>query len=209
MKDTHLPRTQNANFNPDTGHTVKMRDESCPLVRRADAHVLGLEDMRIYHSKNGTLCCIATTWEYTYKNRMFQATYDSDRGIYTDCRILESPFDRDCEKNWTPIEGTDDVIYSWCPLMRDRSLIFTLPSQRRGSLDTSAGLQSRFNLYSIRARSGRSYTWLSIARHASTFTCLFVSVGISRQKVLACRLSSAQRRLNTALDVYQIRPLRP
>ena len=117
VKDTHLPRTQNANFNPDTGHTVKMRDESCPLVRRADAHVLGLEDMRIYHSKNGTLCCIATTWEYTYKNRMFQATYDSDRGIYTDCRILESPFDRDCEKNWTPIEGTDDVIYSWCPLI--------------------------------------------------------------------------------------------
>ena len=116
VKDNNIVRTQNVFFNSDTGEITKMRDDSVTLPRKVGAHIVGLEDVRVYHTKNGTLCCTATSWEYTEKIRIFHSTYDPVRGLYGDCRILESPGDQQCEKNWIPIEGTDDIIYGWSPL---------------------------------------------------------------------------------------------
>jgi tetratricopeptide (TPR) repeat protein len=115
VKDNHTVRTQNAVFDPVTGEVVKMRSVN-DLPRKPNAHIVGLEDVRVYHRKDGTLCCTATSWEYTEKIRIFQSTYDPARGLYGDCRMLESPLQQECEKNWIPIEGTDDVIYSWNPI---------------------------------------------------------------------------------------------
>ena len=116
VKDTNIVRTQNAVLNAETGEVVKMRDDSVTLPRKAGAHIVGLEDLRIYHSADGSLCCTATSWEYTEKIRIFQSKYDPVRGLYIDCRMLESPGNQECEKNWIPIEGTDDLIYGWSPL---------------------------------------------------------------------------------------------
>jgi glycosyltransferase involved in cell wall biosynthesis len=116
VRDNSTVRTQNAFYNPATGEFVKMRDESVQLARKPGAHIVGLEDVRVYRSKNGTLCCTATTWEYTDKIRIFQATYNPVQGLYSDCRILDSPGNQECEKNWLAIDGTDHIIYGWNPL---------------------------------------------------------------------------------------------
>ena len=116
VRENSTVRTQNAFYNPETGEITKMRDDSVLLTRKPGAHIVGLEDVRVYRSKNGTLCCTATSWEYTDKIRIFQSEYDPIRGLYANCRILESPDNQECEKNWLAIDGTDDVIYSWNPL---------------------------------------------------------------------------------------------
>jgi glycosyltransferase involved in cell wall biosynthesis len=116
VRENSTVRTQNAFYDPATGTIVKMRDDSVTLSRKPNAHIVGLEDVRVYHSKDGTLCCTATSWEYTENIRIFQSTYDPIRGLYSDCRVLNSPGNQPCEKNWLPVDGTDDIIYSWNPL---------------------------------------------------------------------------------------------
>jgi len=116
VRENGTVRTQNAFYDPETKETTKMRDDSVGLVRKPSAHIVGLEDVRLYHSKDGTLCCTATSWEYTDKIRIYQSKYDPVRGLYADCRMLDSPNDQDCEKNWLAIDGTDAVIYTWHPL---------------------------------------------------------------------------------------------
>jgi glycosyltransferase involved in cell wall biosynthesis len=116
VKENQTVRTQNAVFHPDTGELVKMRDESVSLNRKPGAHIVGLEDVRVYHNGDGALCCTATSWEYSDKIRIFQSLYDPVQGIYSQCRVLDSPLNQECEKNWIPVERTNDVIYSWNPL---------------------------------------------------------------------------------------------
>jgi hypothetical protein len=86
------------------------------LNRKPGAHIVGLEDVRVYHNGDGALCCTATSWEYSDKIRIFQSLYDPVQGIYSQCRVLDSPLNQECEKNWIPVERTNDVIYSWNPL---------------------------------------------------------------------------------------------
>ena len=109
-------RTENAVYTPSTGEVVKMRDSSVTLTRRPDAHIVGLEDVRVYTNSAGVLCCTSTSWEYTSKIRIFQSEYDPVRGLYSNCCILNSPNNQECEKNWLAIDGTDDIIYTWNPL---------------------------------------------------------------------------------------------
>ena len=116
VHENGIVRTQNAFYDPETKTITKMRDESVTLNRKPTAHIVGLEDVRLYHSKDGTLCCTATTWEYTDKIRIYQSKYDPVRGLYSDCRMIDSPNEQECEKNWLPIDGTDAVIYTWHPL---------------------------------------------------------------------------------------------
>jgi len=128
VRENSTVRTQNAFYNPATGESVKLRDDSVQLPRKPGAHIVGLEDVRVYHSKNGSLCCTATTWEYSEKIRIFQSKYDPIQGLYSNCRILNSPTNQECEKNWLPIDGTDDVLYQWKPLrvgvIQDNELVF-------------------------------------------------------------------------------------
>ena len=128
VSDNGIVRTQNAFYNPSTGEVTKMRDDSVPLTRKPGAHIVGLEDVRVYTNASGTLCCTATSWEYTDKIRIFQSEYDPVQGVYSNCRILKSPGEQDCEKNWLAVNGTDDIIYSWNPLrvgvIRDDELVF-------------------------------------------------------------------------------------
>lgn len=108
----HKVRTQNAIWTPE--ETIKMRDESVTIPRK-DKHILGLEDIRVYTNKTGELCFTATTAEYSEKIRVLRGKYHLN-GTYSDCEVLESPKKHECEKNWIPVNNTDDIIYGWNPL---------------------------------------------------------------------------------------------
>ncbi len=106
-------RTRNAVW--DGTHAIEMDDSSITLPRK-DARILGLEDLRVYPDASGTLRFVATSSEYSDSIRIVRGTYDLENARYTDCVVMESPLNASCEKNWIPVPGTDDVIYSWNPL---------------------------------------------------------------------------------------------
>lgn len=112
--DNHKVRTQNACYNPRDNTWIQMKDESVTLDRK-DSHIVGLEDVRVYSNGSGKLCFTATTKEYSDKIRILQGEYNPV-GTYSNCVVLDSPLNSECEKNWIPINNTDDIIYSWNPL---------------------------------------------------------------------------------------------
>ena len=119
MKDgfyspNHKVRTQNVVYNED-GTTIEMKDSSVTLPRRPH-HILGIEDVRLYRDAAGEVRFFGITGEYSDKIRVLSGICDLEAGVYRDSIILESPLNADCEKNWIPVNGTNDVIYSWHPL---------------------------------------------------------------------------------------------
>ena len=118
MKDgtyspSHTVRTQNVFWDGELA--LPMKDASVPLPRR-DTHIRGLEDLRLYADAEGTLRFLATSWEYSEKIRQIAGIYDVDTQSYRDCRVLDSPTNAECEKNWIPISGTNSIVYRWSPL---------------------------------------------------------------------------------------------
>ena len=110
----HKVRTQNVVYNED-GTTIEMKDSSVTLPRRPH-HILGIEDVRLYRDAAGEVRFFGITGEYSDKIRVLSGICDLEAGVYRDSIILESPLNADCEKNWIPVNGTNDVIYSWHPL---------------------------------------------------------------------------------------------
>jgi glycosyltransferase involved in cell wall biosynthesis len=106
-------RTQNVFWDGETA--LVMKDETVDLPRRA-THIRGLEDLRLYSDATGDLRFLATSWEYSEKIRQIAGLYDVESQSYRDCRVLESPTNADCEKNWIPVSGTDSIVYRWSPL---------------------------------------------------------------------------------------------
>ena len=106
-------RTQNVCWNAN-GFSL-MKDESVGLPKK-DKRIKGLEDIRLYHDATGNLRFTATTAEYSDKIRILTGLYDIRSSSYKECQLMESPTDAECEKNWLPIDRTNDVIYKWHPL---------------------------------------------------------------------------------------------
>jgi glycosyltransferase involved in cell wall biosynthesis len=106
-----------------------MEDASVLLPRRPGATIRGLEDLRVYTDAAGTLRFLATQREYTETNRMLGGVYDMVHGRYRDCAVIEPPTDTACEKNWLPVDRTDDIVYAWHPLqvgqIRDSKFVVT------------------------------------------------------------------------------------
>ena len=110
----HKVRTQNAIWNPEGG-LLRMDDSSISLPRRQH-HILGLEDVRVYQNAQDQLRFVATSSEYSEKIRIVTGELDVQNGKYKNTMVIESPLNADCEKNWIPVNGTNDIIYSWNPL---------------------------------------------------------------------------------------------
>lgn len=110
----HKVRTQNAVWNPE-GSLVLMNDESITLPRRQH-HILGVEDVRVYRNAQKQLRFVATSSEYSEKIRIVTGELDVQHGKYTNTMVVESPLRAECEKNWIPVNGTNDILYSWNPL---------------------------------------------------------------------------------------------
>jgi len=109
----HKVRTQNAIWS--NGNVVLMNDSTIDIPRRSH-HILGLEDVRIYQNTKRQLRFVATASEFSEKIRIVSGEIDPKEGAYRNSLVIQSPFHSDCEKNWIPVNGTDDILYSWNPL---------------------------------------------------------------------------------------------
>lgn len=113
-----------------------------PVMKRANVFSEGVEDLRLYNSSNGKLMFIGSTLGYSYtdKIRMIVGQYEINTekiekdNHYTgktnietvvhsaylcNAKIVTSPYDNWCEKNWCPIplnDGQDGFVYKWHPL---------------------------------------------------------------------------------------------
>jgi hypothetical protein len=110
---SHHVRTQNVLWDGEAAFL--MNDASVTLPRRP-THIRGLEDVRVYTDARGDLRFLATSSEYSEKIRQITGLYDVESRGYRDCKVLESPTNAECEKNWIPIPGTDSIVYRWSPL---------------------------------------------------------------------------------------------
>jgi len=108
-------QTQNAYMNLETNEVVSKMDDASITLERYDTHVKGLEDIRLFTSDN-TLKFTATSVREYEKNavRVITGNY-SKSGNYENVRILKTPTNNSCEKNWIPIQNTNTFIYSWHP----------------------------------------------------------------------------------------------
>jgi len=111
--DNYKVRTQNVIWD---GRTSRVMDDASVALPRRDTRIVGLEDVRVYRNGLGELRFVAVTSEYSEKIRILEGGYDIENARYTDCRILDSPTNADCEKNWIPVDRTDDILYRWHPL---------------------------------------------------------------------------------------------
>ena len=109
--DSHKVRTRNCLWD---GTTAFPLDETGNTLPRRDARILGLEDMRLYRA-NGGVEFLAVSSEHSERIRIVQGTYDLARKRIADCRVLESPTNADCEKNWIPLHDDPRMIYRWYP----------------------------------------------------------------------------------------------
>jgi glycosyltransferase involved in cell wall biosynthesis len=109
--DNHKVRTRNCLWD---GETALPMDESDNTLPRRDAHILGLEDVRVYRS-NGGLKFVAVSNEHSERIRIVQGAYDALKHRLSDCTVLESPTNADCEKNWIPLHDDPRLIYRWHP----------------------------------------------------------------------------------------------
>lgn len=110
----HKVRTQNAIWTQD-GEVIHMNDSTVTLPRR-EHHILGLEDVRVYFNSAKQIRFVATAGEFSEKIRILTGEIDPVEGAYRNTVVVKSPFNTDCEKNWIPVNDTDDILYSWCPL---------------------------------------------------------------------------------------------
>ncbi len=110
----HNVRTENVVWSPD-GRWVHMDDSTITLPRRPH-HIRGIEDIRVYRDAKNTLRFVGTASEFSEKIRIVTGELDTIKGHYHNTRCIESPYTADCEKNWIPVNGTDDILYSWRPL---------------------------------------------------------------------------------------------
>jgi len=82
---------------------LKMND-NIDLPSNANSFSFGLEDIRLFEYNN-CVFFIATNVNYspTGTNRIIIGKYNINDQTYSDCRILNSPYNATYEKNWIPI----------------------------------------------------------------------------------------------------------
>ena len=108
----HTVRTKNAFF--QHGQLIAMNDDTVRLPKQGK-HICGLEDIRVFEKDDGDLWFTATTLEYSKNIQILYGKYNP-KGEFSECRVLESPSNQSCEKNWLGIPNTKDMIYNWFPL---------------------------------------------------------------------------------------------
>jgi glycosyltransferase involved in cell wall biosynthesis len=106
-------RTQNAVWMSDKG--VVLKDSSITLPRR-ETRILGVEDVRVYTDGQKNLRFLSSSGEFSETISIVSGRYNAHTAEYSDCVVVKSPLGASCEKNWIPVNGTNDIVYSWHPL---------------------------------------------------------------------------------------------
>ena len=68
------------------------------------------------YKENDTIKFIATNYrQYLDKIGMISGDYDYENNAYKNSKVINSPFNKECEKNWMPIDDKDIIIYDYSP----------------------------------------------------------------------------------------------
>ena len=112
-KDGSPIQTRNAYVNLDSKEFIIFED----LIPKFDSFVRGLEDLRLY-TQNNKKYFTATSYKQFIQDKVsiVHGEYNLDLKTFDNCEGIQSPTNSNCEKNWINVPGTDDFIYSWCPL---------------------------------------------------------------------------------------------
>jgi hypothetical protein len=94
-------------------------DDTIDLPSNENSFSFGLEDIRLFEYNN-LVYFVATNVNYspTGTNRIILGKYDIDNKKYSDCRVVNSPYNATYEKNWIPIVFNEELlfIYKWFPM---------------------------------------------------------------------------------------------
>jgi hypothetical protein len=100
-----------------------MTEQDVGLATSPTANCVGLEDIRLYDTPDGSLRFSANSVNYSDngRNKMIEGLYDIQMRCFRDCRIIDPPTDTWLEKNWVPLgDPNDTYIYSWNPFKLGR-----------------------------------------------------------------------------------------
>jgi hypothetical protein len=95
-----------------------MTEQDLGLPANPTSNCVGLEDIRLYDTPDGSLRFSANSVNYSDngRNKMIDGLYDTQTHSFRDARIIEAPTDTWIEKNWIPLgDPKDTYIYSWNP----------------------------------------------------------------------------------------------
>jgi glycosyltransferase involved in cell wall biosynthesis len=117
VKNGGCVQTHNSFMNIETGEAISTFTDDIGLPKR-DSFTKGIEDIRIYKNKNESVVrYIATNYsEYSQGIHIISGIYDYSNSLFTDSKVILSPNNRECEKNWLPVEESGTFIYEWHPL---------------------------------------------------------------------------------------------
>ena len=132
-RNNETVQTENACVNLETGEVVCKMDDTTVGLPIVEGRIRGLEDVRLYDTR-----FTATVHNYSDRVQILQGDYNPEKGSYDNCKLLPSPYNRPCEKNWIGIPNTNDMIYNWHPfeVIGDKHVIYQTPpffSLLRGS----------------------------------------------------------------------------
>lgn len=83
-----------------------------------DAHIRGLEDIRLWSRKDGMIDFTAAAMDRVPEKiyRIIKGTYDFERNRLINGKVLTPPHESSCEKNWLQVDD-NAYIYSWSPFV--------------------------------------------------------------------------------------------
>lgn len=114
-KDSETVQTENAYINLETNEVIRKMNDSSIVLPRFTTNVKGLEDIRLFENNDTLQFTAVSVKEYQeHLVRVITGEYSLD-GDYKNVRVLESPMNNPCEKNWLPIANTNTFIYGWYP----------------------------------------------------------------------------------------------
>jgi glycosyltransferase involved in cell wall biosynthesis len=106
-------QTQNAYVNLENTSDITLMKEDSIGFMKYESNVQGLEDIRV--SSDGHFLA-TSVYEYLKDNiTILHGDYNYTQGTYDNVKLMISPTNRKCEKNWLFLPDSTKVIYDWHP----------------------------------------------------------------------------------------------
>jgi hypothetical protein len=116
IKSVNISSMLNQDFMPISFNFVEIEDTS--LISDDDSYSIGLEDIRLYY-QNNSIKFIASNKNYVPSDKIRMIVGDYNNISCSNCKIVNMPWESNCEKNWCPIQYNNDdkqlFIYKWSP----------------------------------------------------------------------------------------------
>ena len=118
VKNGECVQTYNAFMNIETGECISKMSDVIGLAKK-ESNVKGFEDVRIYKNKNEDIIRFTCSNYHEYSDdvvSLISGVYNHSNSSLDDCKIIISPTQNTCEKNWLAVQDNSTFIYNWYPL---------------------------------------------------------------------------------------------